>query len=73
MRFFLGMLVAAGALSAQTANPIRTVVARLDFERYKAHVKGLSQFGDRMQGTPRNRDAIDWIEKQLRSFGYTNV
>ena len=73
MRFLLGVLVAAGALSAQTANPIRTVVARLDFERYKEHVKGLAQFGDRMQGTPRNRDAIDWIEKQLRSFGYTNV
>ena len=73
MRFLLGMLVAAGALSAQTANPIRTVVGRLDFERYKAHVKGLAQFGDRLQGTPRNRDAIDWLEKQLRSFGYTNV
>jgi hypothetical protein len=26
-----------------------------------------------MQGTQRNRDAIDWIEKQLRSFGYSNV
>jgi hypothetical protein len=73
MRFLLGMLVAAGALSAQTANPIRTVIARLDFERYKAQIKGLAQFGDRMQGTTRNRDAVDWLEKQLRSFGYTNV
>ena len=26
-----------------------------------------------MQGTERNREAIDWLEKQLRSFGYTNV
>src|SRR5438309_3866644 len=26
-----------------------------------------------MQGTQRNRDAIDWLEKQLRSFGYRNV
>ena len=73
MRFLLGVLVAAGTLSAQSANPVRTVVARLDFERYKAHIKGLAQFGDRMQGTPRNRDAIDWLEKRLRSFGYTNV
>ena len=73
MRFLLGMLVAAGALSAQTSNPIRTVVARLDFVRYKADIKGLAQFGDRMQGTLRNRDAIDWLEKQLRSFGYANV
>ena len=73
MRILLGVLAVAGALSAQTANPIRTVVARLDFERYKAHVKGLAQFGDRLQGTTRNRDAVDWLEKQLRSFGYTNV
>src|SRR5207247_6147244 len=41
--------------------------------RYKTHIKGLAQFGDRLQGTQRNRDAIDWLEKQLRSFGYTNV
>lgn len=73
MRFLLGVLLTAEALTAQTANPISTVVARLDFERYKADIKGLAQFGDRMQGTPRNRDAIDWLEKQLRSFGYTNV
>ena len=26
-----------------------------------------------MQGTQRNRDAIDWLEKELRSYGYTNV
>src|SRR5258708_8031092 len=77
MRFLLGTLVLAAGLSAQTANappdPVRTVVGRLDLERYKAHIKGLAQFGDRMQGTQRNRDAIDWIEKQLRSFGYSNV
>src|SRR5258706_6750149 len=77
MRFLLGTLVLAGGLSAQRANaptdPVRAVAGRLELERYKAHVKGLSQFGDRMQGTQRNRDAIDWIEKQLRSFGYSNV
>src|SRR5881397_3380140 len=77
MRFLLGTLVLATGLSGQTANapsdPVRTVVGRLDLERYKAHIKGLTQFGDRMQGTQRNRDAIDWLEKQLRSFGYSNV
>jgi peptidase M28-like protein len=77
MRFLLGTLVLAGGLSAQRVNapsdPVRTVAARLELERYKAHIKGLTQFGDRMQGTQRNRDAIDWIEKQLRSFGYSNV
>jgi len=77
MRFLLGTLVLAAGLSGQTANapsdPVRTVVGRLELERYKAHIKGLTQFGDRMQGTQRNRDAIDWLEKQLRSFGYSNV
>lgn len=65
------------ALMAQTGNKppeaVRAAVGRLDLERYKAHIKGLAQFGDRMQGTQRNRDAIDWLEKQLRSFGYSNV
>jgi hypothetical protein len=26
-----------------------------------------------MRGTQSNRDAVDWLEKQLQSFGYTNV
>ena len=77
VRLLLGTLVLAAGLAAQTANspadPIRTVVGRLELDRYKAHIKGLSQFGDRMQGTERNRAAIDWLDKQLRSFGYTNV
>ena len=77
MGSLLKTLVFAMVLSAQTANgpaePLRTVVGRLDLERYKAHIKGLSQFGDRTQGTQRNRDAIDWLERQLRSFGYSNV
>src|SRR5579863_1774198 len=77
MRFLLGTLVLASGLSAQTVNapsdPVRTVVGRLQLEQYKTHIKGLTQFGDRMQGTQRNRDAIDWLEKQLRSFGYSNV
>jgi hypothetical protein len=77
MRLLVGTLVLAAALSAQSPNPpadaVRTVVGRLDLVRYKAHIKGLSQFGDRMQGTERNRGAIAWLDKQLASFGYTNV
>ena len=48
---------------------IKALVGRLDLERYKATVKGLTQFGDRRQGTDRNRAAIDWIEAQLKSYG----
>ena len=49
------------------------MVERLDLERYKATVKGLTQFGDRRQGTDRNRNAVEWIEAQLKSYGCTNT
>src|SRR5499426_4753705 len=54
-------------------DPIKVMVDRLDLEKYKATIKGLTQFGDRRQGTERNRQAIDWIEAQLRSYGCTNT
>ena len=50
-------------------DPIQQLVARLDLERYKATIKGLTQFGDRRAGTDRNRAAVDWIEAQLTSYG----
>jgi hypothetical protein len=54
-------------------DPIRTLVGRLDLEQYKATIKGLTRFGDRRQGTERNRAALDWIEAQLKSYGCTNT
>src|SRR6202521_3294262 len=51
----------------------KILVDRLDLERYKATIKGLTQFGDRKQGTDRNRRAIDWIEAQLKSYGCANI
>jgi len=56
-------------LSDAPDSVITNLVARLDLERYKATIKGLTQFGDRRQGTKRNRDAVDWIEAQLKSYG----
>ena len=53
---------------AQT-DPIKTLVGRLELAKYKATIKGLTQFGDRKQGTARNRAAVDWIEAQLQSYG----
>src|SRR5207248_5464443 len=38
-----------------------------------ATIKGLTTFGDRRQGTDRNRAAADWIEAQLKSYGCSNV
>ena len=54
-------------------DPVKTLVDRLDLEKYKATIKGLTQFGDRRQGTERNREAVDWIEAQLKSYGCTNT
>jgi hypothetical protein len=42
-------------------------------EKYKNTIKGLAQFGDRRQGTKRNRDAVDWIEAQLKQYGCQNI
>ena len=50
-------------------DPIAELVGRLDLERYKAVIQGLTQFGDRRQGTRRNREAVDWIEAQLEAAG----
>jgi len=55
------------------AETITGLVGRLDLERYKATIKGLTEFGDRRQGTDRNRKAVDWIEAQLKSYGCANT
>jgi hypothetical protein len=59
--------------SAPAADPIAALVGQLDLEKYKSTIKGLTQFGDRRQGTERNRKALDWIEAQLKSYGCTNT
>jgi hypothetical protein len=59
--------VSAAAQPAE--DPIAPLVDRLELESYKEAIRGLTQFGDRRQGTERNRRAVDWIEQQLQSFG----
>jgi hypothetical protein len=59
----------AGAAQEQPPDDIRSLVGRLELEKFKGTLKGLTQFGDRREGTQRNRDAVDWIEAQLKSFG----
>src|ERR1700752_4065215 len=67
----LTLIATNGAQPAATVagDPIAMLISRLDLERYKATIKGLTQFGDRRQGTARNRAAIDWIEAQLKGYG----
>jgi putative hemolysin len=73
----LALLVTLGAAAtthAQApADPVATLVDQLQLDRYKATIKGLTQFGDRRQGTARNRAALDWIAAQLKSYGCTNT
>ena len=73
----LAMSVSVGAVAqpqAEEENPdVRTLVSRLALAQYRATLKGLTQFGDRRQGTKRNRDAIDWIETQLKAVGCTTT
>jgi hypothetical protein len=68
-----GIFVCLIAPAVAQTDPARTLVERLDLERYKATIEGLTQFGDRREGTARNRAAIDWIEAQLRSSGCSNT
>ena len=64
---------ARGAPAQVAPDLIKPLVDRLDLERYKATLKGLTAFGDRRQGTDRNRAAVDWIEAQLWSYACANV
>jgi hypothetical protein len=72
------VLAATGTVSGQSGptvappNPIpdvTTLISRLSLDSYKGTIKGLTAFGDRRQGTERNRKAVDWIEAQLKSYG----
>ena len=51
-------------------DPIKTLAGRLDLQHYKATIRGLTKFRDRRQGTDRNRQAVEWIEAQLKTYLY---
>ena len=68
--FTLTVLVTGSiSLGQDNEDPVRELVSRLDLESYKTAIRGLTQFGDRRQGTERNRRAVDWIEQQLEAVG----
>ena len=78
MRIILPVIICGAVVAAATParaqsdappDPVKNLVERLELDKYKATVKGLTQFGDRRQGTDRNRAAVDWIEAQLKSYG----
>jgi len=57
----------------EVVDPVEVLVSRLTFDKYKTTLKDLTQFGDRRQGTKRNRDALDWIEQFLIDVGCQDV
>ena len=57
------------SLGQDNEDPVQELVNRLDLESYKTAIRGLTQFGDRRQGTERNRRAVDWIELWLEAVG----
>jgi hypothetical protein len=76
----IGAFPAANAQAPQPAaaadagnDPVSALVNQLNLEKYKTTIRGLANFGDRRQGTERNRKALDWIEAQLKSYGCTNT
>jgi hypothetical protein len=68
-----GTIASAQGPSPAADDPVAILVKGLELEKYKATIKGLTQFGDRRQGTERNRKAVDWIEAQLKSYGCANT
>ena len=68
-----GTVQAQAPAAPAVDDPVATLVKRLELDRYKATIKGLTRFGDRRQGTERNRKALDWIEAELKSYGCTNT
>lgn len=63
------LLIAYCAVAFAQTDPVENLVERLSLAKYKSAIKGLTQFGDREQGTESNRAAVDWIEATLRSYG----
>jgi hypothetical protein len=68
-----GAVVHPAQRGATADDPVQSLVSRLDLARFKATIKGLTAFGDRREGTDRNRAAVDWIEARLKSYGCTNT
>jgi|TARA_B110000116_G_scaffold35031_1_gene27002 hypothetical protein len=65
----IGMPSYVEAQESEEVDMVGDLVARLNLDSYKETIKGLTQFGDRRQGTDRNLAAVDWIEEQLESYG----
>jgi hypothetical protein len=72
----MGNGILGGVCMTAHDSVVQQIAGRLDFNSFKGHLMGLSQFGDRWAGNPigpGNQAAVEWIEAQLRSWGYVPV
>lgn len=58
------------AAPLDTPRPAASLVGRLDFERFKGNIARLAGFETRYFNTDGNREALAWLEEELRSYGY---
>lgn len=56
-----------------SSDPVRALVGRLNLPAYRDTIAELTRFGDRREGTARNRAALDWIEARLRAVGCADI
>jgi Zn-dependent M28 family amino/carboxypeptidase len=50
--------------------PAQLLVDKLDLERFKKNIKDLADFGNRVQGSESNIKGGNWLEEQLKAYGY---
>ena len=67
--FLIALSIPALTTAQDESDPVRDLVSRLELDRYKDVIRGLTRFGDRRQGTRRNRQAVDWIQQRLELAG----
>ena len=65
MRALMGLtlLISTSITAFAQDNPVTAMIGRLNLDQYKATIKGLTQFGDRREGTERNRKAVIGLKR----------
>lgn len=49
----------------------QTAVDRLQIGQFKSNIESLSNFGDRLQGSPSYNNAAAWVRSRLEAYGYS--
>src|SRR5258708_38556936 len=60
---------AAGQGQGGPSETVKALVERLEMERYKAMIEGVTQFGGRRLGTGCKRETVVWIGARVERAG----